>query len=117
MPILERRFISAIVSDRRLLMKATSKQIAKKRRVARRLDHLDWLEQWRQNRRPVTIKINDTLSYHIEDEASIERLAHLVERLEGITAIRAGLKDVEQGRTISFEEFQDQARAKHGLSN
>ena len=91
-------------------MKTTSKRTRKKSPVADRSAPPEWLRHWQRDRRPVVLKINDTLTYQIEDDPSIERLAYLVDRLRTVAAIREGLEDVDHGRSVSFEDFQNQAR-------
>ena len=96
-------------------MKTTSKRSRRKRPPAAPSALPPWLEQWRRTGQPILLKVNDTEVYRLDDEGSIERLAHLVGRLESITAIREGLDEVNRGKTISLEEFEAKARSKHGL--
>ena len=75
----------------------------------------DLVTKWRQSKQPIVVRINDDLLVKVDDDRSVHLLAHLVERLDSIAAIRDGLDDVDAGRQIGFEDFQAKARAKHGL--
>jgi hypothetical protein len=98
-------------------MRTQTKRTNKKATVAPISPSEELVRNWRQTQRPIVITVNDTLTLHVNDDRSVHLLAHLVERLESIAAIRDGLRDVDEGRTVSFEEFQAKARAKHGLQD
>ena len=75
------------------------------------------LDQWRRDQQAIVLKINDRLQFEIKDDGSFQRLLELLERLDNIAAIQEGLDDVVQGRTLSLEEFKQQIRDKHGISD
>jgi hypothetical protein len=96
-------------------MKTRSKQSGTKKPAIAKEGSPSWLEQWRRTEKPVVLKINDTHVYRLEDPGSIERLAHLIARLDTVNAIREGIEEVNRGETVSLEEFEAQARSQHGL--
>jgi len=72
-------------------------------------------ELWRQNHRPMTIRIYDQFQLDISDDRSFQMVLELVERLENIRAIQKGLDDVGGGDTVSLDQFEHRIREKHGI--
>ena len=96
-------------------MKTQAKRARKKTLVVQTSHSAQLVKQWRRMQQAIVLRVNDGMVLQVNDERSVHMLAHLVERLESIAAIQQGLDDVNQGRTMSFDEFQAKARAKHGL--
>jgi predicted transcriptional regulator len=65
--------------------------------------------------RPITLRIDDRPPLVIEDARAYQMLWELVDRIETIAAVREGLEQIEQGRTIPLEELDQRLRRKHGL--
>jgi hypothetical protein len=53
--------------------------------------------------------------FQIEDERSFQQLIDLLQRLETISAIREGMRDVEDGRTTSPDHAKAEAKRRHGV--
>jgi len=51
----------------------------------------------------------------VQDAKSYQKLLELVDRFETIEAIREGMKDVDEGRMRSLEDFKREIRKKYGL--
>jgi hypothetical protein len=73
------------------------------------------VEDWRQGKRPVSLKINDRLQFEIKDDASFQILLDLLERLENVAAIQKGLDDFEAGRSMTLDEFKQRQCDQHGI--
>ena len=72
-------------------------------------------DEWREGQQAIHVCINDRLGFRITDEGSFRQLFDLVERLESVRAIQAGLDDFEAGRTLSLDQFKQQLRGKNGI--
>jgi hypothetical protein len=65
--------------------------------------------------RPITLKIDDRPPLVVEDERAYQMLWELIDRIETIEAVREGLREVEEGRTIPLEELDRRLKRKHGI--
>lgn len=74
--------------------------------------YVDRLEREGQ---PVTLRVDDRPPLVIKDARAYQLLWELVDRIETIEAVREGLQQVEQGRTLPLEELDRQLRKKHGI--
>lgn len=73
------------------------------------------MKQMKQTGRPVVLTVNGKAELVVQDAESYQKLMETLERLEAIEAIREGIEDVEQGRTMSLEEFDKEMRRKYGI--
>jgi hypothetical protein len=73
------------------------------------------LDEWREGQQAIHICINDHLGFRITDEGSFRQLCDLIERLESVRAIQAGLDDFEAGRTLSLDQFKQHLGDKNGI--
>ena len=74
-----------------------------------------YVDRMEREGRPITLRIDDRPALQIEDERAYQILWELVDRIETIEAVRDGLQQVEEGRTIPLEELDRRLRKKHGL--
>lgn len=65
----------------------------------------------------VSWSVNSTAELVAQDAGSYQNLLEEVDRLQAVEAIRSGLEDVKEGRTVSLESFDKEMRAKHGISD
>ncbi|HYZ26075.1 MAG TPA: hypothetical protein VE592_11855 [Geminicoccaceae bacterium] len=65
--------------------------------------------------RPITLQIDDRPPLVVEDERAYQMLWELIDRIETIEAVREGLREVEEGRTIPLEELDRRLKRKHGI--
>src|SRR5438552_14193194 len=73
----------------------------------------DFVKQLRKTGKPVVLTMNGRASVVIQDAESYQNMMELLERAKTVEAIREGLEDVEQGNTMSLEEFDKEMRTKH----
>jgi hypothetical protein len=75
-----------------------------------------FLRALKESGQPIVLTINGKSELAVQDPESYQRLLDLVDRLETIASVRAGMKDIADGRSLSLEQFKDEVRKKHGLS-
>lgn len=75
-----------------------------------------FLEQLRKTGEPVVLTINGKAELVVQDAGSYQRLLELVERVAAIESIRQGMKELDEGKGISLDEFGEHVRSKHGVS-
>lgn len=75
-----------------------------------------FIDQKAEAGQPVVLTIQGAGEFVVRDATSIQRLWELIDRLETIETIRRGLKEIEEGKTLSLDQFKDEVRQKHGLS-
>ena len=69
-----------------------------------------FIEQMKQTGEPVVLTVNGKAEIVVQDAESYQKLLDALERLEAIAGIKQGLEDVEAGRTVSMEEFEQEMR-------
>jgi predicted transcriptional regulator len=74
-----------------------------------------YLDRMEREAAPVTLRIDDRPPLVIKDARAYQLLWELVDRIETIEAVREGLEQVEQGRTLPLEEIDRRLRKKHGI--
>ena len=65
--------------------------------------------------RQMTLRIDDRPPLTVADPRARRLLWQLVEHIETLEAVREGLEQVRQGRTMSLEELDLGLSKKHGL--
>ncbi|NJN08338.1 MAG: type II toxin-antitoxin system Phd/YefM family antitoxin [Richelia sp. RM1_1_1] len=76
-----------------------------------------FIEQMKQTGEPVVLTVNGKAEIVVQDAQSYQKLLDALERLEAIAGIKQGLEDVEAGRTVSMEEFEQEMRQKYDISS
>jgi predicted transcriptional regulator len=74
-----------------------------------------YVDRMEHEGRLITLRIDDRTPLVIEDARAYQMLWELVDRIETIAAVREGLEQIEQGRSISLEELDQRLRRKHGI--
>jgi PHD/YefM family antitoxin component YafN of YafNO toxin-antitoxin module len=74
-----------------------------------------FLEQLRESGEPVVLTINGKAELVVQDAKSYQKLLDLAERVEAMEAIREGMKELDEGKGISLEEFREHVKRKHGI--
>ncbi len=64
---------------------------------------------------PVVLTVNGKAEIVVQDAESYQRMLETIDRLEAIEGIKRGLQDVEEGRTQSLQEFDQEMRQKYGI--
>lgn len=72
----------------------------------------DFLEQMEKTGAPVVLTINGKAKIVVQDAESYQRMLELLDKAETVEAIRQGLSDVEEGKTMSVEQFDKEMRKK-----
>ena len=74
-----------------------------------------YVDRMEREGRPITLRIDERPPLVFEDARAYQMLWELVDRIETIEAVREGLKQIEESRTISLDEVDRRLRRKHGL--
>jgi hypothetical protein len=77
----------------------------------------DSLQKVWDSEHSVSISVNGCAASVIRDADTFRALLALVERLEAIDKIRAGLDSARNGTALPVDEVFDSLRRKHGLSD
>ena len=75
----------------------------------------DFIKQLKKTGKPVVLTLNGRARLVIQDAESYQNMLEVLEHAKTIEAIREGLVDVEQGNTMSLEEFDKEMRRKHRI--
>jgi hypothetical protein len=73
-----------------------------------------YIDRMEREGRPITLRIDDRPLLVLEDPRAYQMLWELVDHIETIAAVREGLEQAEEGRTMPLEEL-DQRLRKHGI--
>jgi hypothetical protein len=90
----------------------------KKGRAARTQDDpttAQYVDRLSREGRPITLRVDDRPPLLVKDERGYQMLWELIDRIETIEAVREGLRQVEQGRTMPLEDLDRRLRKKHGI--
>jgi PHD/YefM family antitoxin component YafN of YafNO toxin-antitoxin module len=74
-----------------------------------------YVDRMEREGRPITLRIEDRPPLVIADKRAYQMLWELIDRIETIEAVREGLRQVEEGRTLPIEELDRRLRKKHGI--
>ncbi|MBP0016520.1 MAG: type II toxin-antitoxin system Phd/YefM family antitoxin [Cyanobacteria bacterium SBLK] len=77
----------------------------------------EFIEQMKQTGNPIVLTVNGKAELVVQDAVSYQKILDMMEYLETITGIQAGLEDIDAGRTRSLEDFQQAMQQKHGISS
>ena len=75
----------------------------------------EFLEQLRSSGRAVLLTVNGRAEVAVMSAETFQRVLESLETLEALRGIKAGLEDMESGRTRSVEEFFAEFRKLRGL--
>ena len=76
-----------------------------------------YVDRMQREGRPITLSIADRPPLVVKDERAYQMLWELVDRIETVEAVREGLKDLEEGRTLPLATVDRRLRKKHGISD
>ena len=77
----------------------------------------DFIEQRKRTGQPVILTVNGKAEVVVQDAKSYQQLLDRIEKLETISGIEQGLKDIELSRTRPLTEFATEMQQKHGISS
>jgi prevent-host-death family protein len=75
----------------------------------------DYVGRLKEKKNPIVLTVNGKAELVVQDAVSYQEILDRLERAETVAAIRRGIKDMEEGRTIPLEQAAAELRAKHGL--
>jgi PHD/YefM family antitoxin component YafN of YafNO toxin-antitoxin module len=75
----------------------------------------DYVGRLKENKTPLVLTVNGRAELIVQDAESYQLLLERLERAETLAAIRRGMQDAEEGRTVSLADAAASLRAKHGL--
>jgi hypothetical protein len=73
------------------------------------------LLQLRKAGQAISLSINDTMSFSVQDDNSFEKLLDLVDLLDRHQAIRDALREFEEGKGLTLEQIEEQLRVENGV--
>jgi prevent-host-death family protein len=75
----------------------------------------DYVGRLKANKAPLVLTVNGRAELVVQDAESYQLILERLERAETVAAIRRGMKDAEEGRTMSLKNAATKLRAKHGF--
>jgi prevent-host-death family protein len=75
----------------------------------------EFVAQLKRTGDPVVLTINGKAELVVQEAAAYQKLRQIAEEARVLEGIRQGIEDMHAGRTMSFDEFKDHARTKHGI--
>jgi len=69
-----------------------------------------WIRQLKEAREPIALTVGGKAELVVQDATSYQLLLQLVDRLETLEGVRAGLEDMEAGRTVSLDRAREELR-------
>ena len=77
----------------------------------------EFVQQLRATGEPIVLTINGKAELVVQDAISYQKLLDRVDQVEGLAGIERGLSDVEAGRVTPLRKFEQEFRAKRGVSS
>lgn len=75
----------------------------------------EFINQSKETGDPVVLTINGNAELVVETAAAYQRLRQIAEEARVLEGVRQGIEDMNAGRTISLDQFQQHARTKRGI--
>jgi prevent-host-death family protein len=75
----------------------------------------DFVKQMKKTKRPVVLTVNGKAELVVQDAEGYQQILDRLERLEVVEAIRAGIKDADQGRVRPAREALERLGEKLGI--
>ena len=75
------------------------------------------LERLKESGHPLVLTVNGKAEVVVQDAESYQKLLELVDRIQAIEGIQAGLNSVREGRTFPAKEALSKLKQKHGISS
>jgi PHD/YefM family antitoxin component YafN of YafNO toxin-antitoxin module len=74
-------------------------------------------EQMKATGEPIVLTVNGNAELVVQTAETYQKLLDKIEYLETIAGIKAGLADIEAGKTRSLSDFQTEMAEKHDISS
>lgn len=69
---------------------------------------VQWIRLLKEAGEPIALTVGGKVEMVVHDATSYQMLLQLVDRLETLEGIRAGLEDMEAGRTVSLDQAREE---------
>lgn len=76
-----------------------------------------YLERAKESGHLLVLTVNGKAEVVVQDAESYQKLLELVDRIEAIEGIQAGLNSVGEGRTFPAKQALTELKQKHGISS
>lgn len=76
-----------------------------------------YLQQIKESGHPLLLTVNGKAEVVVQDAESYQKLLELVDRIEAIEGIQAGLNSVREGRTFPAKQALTKLKQKYGISS
>ncbi|NER34212.1 MAG: type II toxin-antitoxin system Phd/YefM family antitoxin [Oscillatoria sp. SIO1A7] len=76
-----------------------------------------YLERIKESRRPLVLTVDGKAEVVVQDAESYQKLLELVDSIEAIEGIQAGLNAVREGRIFPAKQSLKELKQKHGISS
>ncbi|NEP40583.1 MAG: type II toxin-antitoxin system Phd/YefM family antitoxin [Okeania sp. SIO2H7] len=76
-----------------------------------------YLERIKESGHPLVLTVNGKAEVVVQDAESYQKLLELVDRIQAIEGIQAGLNSVREGRTFPAKEALTKLKQKYGISS
>jgi PHD/YefM family antitoxin component YafN of YafNO toxin-antitoxin module len=73
------------------------------------------IRQLKEAGEPIVITVCGTEELVVQDAASYQLLLELIDRLETLQGIQAGLEDMAAGRTVSLSQVREELLRENGV--
>jgi prevent-host-death family protein len=73
----------------------------------------DFVKELKRSGKPVVLTMNGRAQVVVQDAGSYQSMIEMLERAKDIEGIREGLADVEQGNTMSLDDFDSEMKKRH----
>lgn len=74
-----------------------------------------FMQQMKETGEPVVLTVNGRAELVVQDADAYQKLLVEVDRLHALEGIKRGLDDVNNGRTLSLDEFDAQMRGRYDI--
>jgi prevent-host-death family protein len=75
----------------------------------------EYLERIKESGHPLVLTVNGKAEVVVQDAESYQKLLELVDHIQAIKGIQAGLNSVQEGRTFPAKEALIRLKQKHGI--
>ena len=77
----------------------------------------EYLQRIKESGNPLILTVNGKAEVVVQDAESYQKLLELVDHIQAIEGIQAGLNSVQEGRTFPAKEALTKLKQKHGISS
>ncbi len=75
----------------------------------------DFIKRMKKKGHPVILTVNGRAELVVQDAKSYQKVLEIMDRFETIEAVREGMQDIKEGRSLSLEDFKEKVRERHGI--